>query len=339
MSFTSVSTGLMALLLTLVALPAHAGKKKSSPAPTLSAEFPFESKYVDVLGSKMHYVEEGEGDPILLIHGNPASSYLWRNVIPHISGQGRVIAVDLIGMGMSDHPDIDYRYDDHYRYLEAFVDELGIDQNLTLVIHDWGSGLGFRYAHQHPDDIKGIAFMEGLIGPMTWKTFPKEFRTPIRMFRTPGLGNFMSGPANLFVNMMLPKATHGELSDEAHDYYKALYPTVKSRRPLGQWPREIPINGKPADNHETMSAYHEWLQVTPVPKLLIHADPGSIITPVELAWCRENLSNLETVDLGEGIHFFQETYPDEIGAALSEWHASLEPPVSDPGPSEKPPAP
>ena len=264
----------------------------------ISADFPFESKFLEVHGSKMHYIDVGEGDPILFLHGNPTSSYLWRNIIPHLSGQGRCIAVDLIGMGKSDHPDIPYRYDDHYRYVCGFIDALDIASNLSLVIHDWGSGLGFRYAHEHESRIKAIAFMDAMIGPITWGAMPADFRRAIRMFRLPFVGWLMASVLNLFVKQMLPRATHAGISPKAQAYYESDAPNIASRKAIRQWPREVPISGVPADNHGVIAAYHEWLTETPLPKLLFYASPGAIIKKEELAWCRENLSNLETVDLG-----------------------------------------
>ncbi len=165
----------------------------------ISAAFPFESKFVAVHDSKMHYIDVGEGDPILFLHGNPTSSYLWRNIIPHLSGQGRCIAPNLIGMGKSDHPDIPYRYDDHYRYVSGFIDALDIGSNLTLVIHDWGSGLGFRWAHDHEGSVKAIAFMEAMIRTMSLDDMPGSLRVAFRMMRAPVLGWLMISVANIFI--------------------------------------------------------------------------------------------------------------------------------------------
>ncbi len=290
---------------------------------TPSAAFPFESSYVEVLGSKMHYVDVGEGDPILFLHGNPTSSYLWRNIIPHLSGQGRCIAVDLIGMGRSDHPDIPYRYDDHYRYLSAFIDALGIGSNLTLVIHDWGSALGFRWAMEHEHASRGIAFMEAMVRPMSISDMPGPLRVMFPVLRTRLMAYLMVSVANVFLNQMLQDLTHAKLSREALAFYKSAFPTVASRKAVEQWPREVPLDGKPADNADMVERYRAWLRSTPVPKLLFYGDDGVAIKAPEVAWCRENLSNLDLVELGAAKHFVQETHPDRIGRELSKWFTGL----------------
>ncbi|HZA69335.1 MAG TPA: haloalkane dehalogenase, partial [Nitrososphaeraceae archaeon] len=171
----------------------------------ISAEFKFESNYVEMLGSKMHYIDEGEGDPILFIHGNPTSSYLWRNIIPYVEPYGRAIAVDLMGMGKSDKPDIDYRFVDHAKYLEAFIEKLGL-KNITLVVHDWGSALGFNYAMRHEDNVKGIAFMEAFLMPLTWDGFPNNAKKIFQLIRTPDVGYDLIVNKNFFVEQLLPSA-------------------------------------------------------------------------------------------------------------------------------------
>lgn len=291
-------------------------------SPTISAEFPFESHYVEVLGSKMHYIDEGEGDPILFIHGNPTSSYLWRNIIPYVSDDGRVIAVDLIGMGKSDKPDIDYRFVDHAKYLEGFIEELEL-KNVTLVIHDWGSGLGFNYAMQHEDNIKGIAFMEAIIMPEKWDEFPAEFREIFENFRTPGIGEEMIMTQNIFVEQMLPGGILRELSEAEMNQYREPYPTAESRKPVWMWPNEIPIDGEPADVHKIVTDYNQWLQETEIPKILFYVNPGAILPAPMVEWSEANLKNLETIYVGEGIHFIQEDHPDEIGQGLAEWYQGI----------------
>ena len=240
-----------------------------------------------------------------------------------MSGQGRCIAPDLIGMGKSDHPDIPYRFDDHYRYVSGFIDALGIGSDLTFVIHDWGSALGFRWAHEHESSVTGLAFMEPIIRPLTWETMPADFRKAFRMMRAPGLGWLMISVGNLFVKKMLPDATHRELGPQAHAYYASAFPTVGSRKAVRQWPLEVPISGKPADNVATIQAYADWLTRTDLPKILFYGSPGAILTETQLAWCREKLPNLQTVDIGAAIHFVQEDNPEQIGSELSKWFAAL----------------
>lgn len=302
----------------------HAGDSSVPVASeAVSSAFPFESRYVDVLGSRMHYIDVGEGRPILFLHGNPTSSYLWRNIIPHVSGQARCIAVDLIGMGKSDHPDIPYRYDDQYRYLCAFIEALGIGTDLTLFVQDWGSGLGFRWAHEHAEDVRAIAFMEAMVRPLSYSDLPGSLKLAMRLMRTSLFNWLLVGVANLFLRKLLPDLTYRELSPEALAYYRAAFPTVASRRAVRQWPREVPFDGKPADNYAVVMAYVDWLTRTDIPKLLFHGDDGVAIKAPEVAWCRDNLSELQVIDLGPGKHFLQETHPHAIGEELSAWYASL----------------
>jgi haloalkane dehalogenase len=288
---------------------------------TISADFPFESKYLEVHGSKIHYIDEGEGDPILFLHGNPTSSYLWRNIIPYLVSQGRCIAPDLIGMGKSDKPDLDYTFFDHVKYLEGFIEKLGLT-NVTLVIHDWGSGLGFHYAMRHESNIKGIAFMEAMMKPFEWKTFLSDQKVGFRLFRSP-LGWFMISVMNMFLTQILPQMIVRKLSTEEMDYYKAPYKTIKSRKPVRQWPIEIPIDGKPPKVHDAISSYSQKLQASDLPKLLFFATPGMAMDIKMLAWCKQNLKNLELVDIGDGLHFIQEDNPHLIGEELAKWHQNL----------------
>ena len=288
----------------------------------ISAAFPFESKYVEVHGSKMHYIDEGAGDPILFLHGNPTSSYLWRNIIPYLTPHGRCIAPDLIGMGKSDKPNIPYRFFDHYKYVEGFIEKLGLS-NVTLVIHDWGSGLGFHYAMQHESNIKGIAFMEAIVRPSKWSEFPRDFKMGFKLFRTPGVGWFMISVMNMFVKQILPQAIVRDLSDEEKAYYGSPYPTIASRKPVRQWPCEIPIDGTPADVHQAVEEYNRKLQESDLPKILFHATPGGIIGAETVQWCKDNLKNLRCVDIGKGIHFVQEDNPSLIGEELAKWYQGL----------------
>ena len=285
---------------------------------TISAEFPFKSNYANVLGAKMHYVDEGQGDPILFLHGNPTSSYLWRNIIPYVTDHGRAIAPDLIGMGRSEKIDSAYRFHDHYRYLEAFIDELDL-KNITLVIHDWGSGLGFHYAKENPDRVKAIAFMEAMIRPLNWSDFPVAFGIIFRMMRAPGLGWLFTVAANGFIKQIMPQSIVRKLSKAEKDAYARPYPTFASRQPIRQWPLEIPINNNPSEMYKLISEYSQWLQTTQTPKLLFYAQPGGLI-PKEIAqWCEQTMPNLITRDIGPGLHYIQEDNPHFIGEELARW--------------------
>jgi len=287
----------------------------------ISAAFPFESKWVGVNGSRMHYVEEGEGEPVLFLHGNPTSSYLWRNIIPHVSPFGRCIAPDLIGMGKSDKPAIEYRFVDHAKYLDGFINALGL-RNITLVIHDWGSALGFHYARRNEGNVKGIAFMEAIVRPLTWDEWPEQAKAMFQAFRTPGTGEQMIMDNNMFVEATLPGAMLRKMSDEEMNRYREPYPDRESRRPLWRWPNEIPIDGEPADVHEIVQAYSEWLGKSPVPKLLIWAQPGAIMRELR-GWCEKSIANLKIVEVGPGVHFLQEDDPHGIGEAIAAWLRDL----------------
>ena len=285
---------------------------------SISADFPYKSNYVEVKSAKMHYVDEGAGDPILFLHGNPTSSYLWRNVIPHLTKHGRCIAPDLIGMGKSDKPDIDYRFFDHADYLDGFIQALGLT-NITLVIHDWGSGLGFHYAHRHPENIKGIAFMEALVMPTpNWEVMG-EGGEIFKAFRTPEVGYDLLVNKNMFIEQILPGGIIRKLTDEEMNIYRAPYLDPAARKPIYQWPSEIPIAGSPADVQEAVAAYNQWLQESDLPKLLIYATPGAILTEPAVGWCKQFIRNLESVDIGEGNHYLQEDNPHAIGSELANW--------------------
>lgn len=288
-------------------------------------DFPYIPRYAEILGSRMHYVEAGEGDPIVFLHGNPTSSYLWRRIIPHLLPHGRCIAVDLIGMGKSDKPDIGYRFFDHYRYVETFLDSLGL-RDITFVLHDWGSALGFYYAMKHEDRVKALAFMEAIVRPLSWEEWPEQARQLFQAFRTPGMGEQMILEQNMFVEQVLPGAILRKLSDDEMARYRRPYPDPQSRRPTLQWPREIPIDGEPADVAEAVQSYSEWLKRTPTPKLLLWAEPGAIMRNL-VRWCEESFPNLKSVNVGPGVHFIQEDRPNEIGQAIAGWL----PTVTQPG--------
>ncbi len=288
----------------------------------ISAAFPFESKYIEVEGSKIHYVDEGTGDPILFLHGNPTSSYLWRNIIPYAAKVGRAIAPDLIGMGKSDKPDIEYRFFDHVRYIDAFIEQLGL-QNITFVIHDWGSGIGFHYASRHEGNTKGLAFMEAILPMQSWDAFPEGARDLFKSFRTKDVGEDLLIKKNVFVENVLPGSVVRTLTGEEMDRYREPYKEEAARKPVWRWPNELPIEGKPADVWEAAVAYHEWLQRTEVPKILFHATPGAIMQAPLVKSLESTLKNLKTVDIGPGVHFVQEDNPHKIGEELAKWYQGL----------------
>ena len=290
---------------------------------SISADFPFQENYVEVHGSKLHYVDEGAGDPILFLHGNPTSSYLWRNIIPYVSTKGRAVALDLIGMGRSDKPDLDYRFFDHVKYVEGFIEKLGLE-NITFVIHDWGSALGFRYAMRHESNVKGLAFMEAILLTVpSWEMFPAGFRQMFQAFRTPEVGWDMIVNKNFFVEQVLPGGIVRKLTEEEMNRYREPYREPASRKPLWRWPNEIPIAGEPADVVEAVNTFNAKLQQSALPKLLFHATPGALLPAPLVDWCRQNLKDLKTVDIGSGTHFLQEDNPHLIGQELAAWYNRL----------------
>ena len=272
-----------------------------------------------VLDSTIHYEEAGQGRPIVLLHGNPTSSYLWRNVIPGLAGEGRCLAPDLIGMGRSGKPSIAYHFADHARYLDAWFDALDL-RDVTIVGHDWGGALGFHWATRHPDRVAGLAFFETIIRPLSWEEWPENARGIFQGFRAPGKGEELVLERNMFVEAVLPGAVITPLSDETMAAYRAPFATAESRRPTLQWPREIPIDGEPADVVGIVEAYDRWLASTPdVPKLLLTFDPGAIMSPAVLDWCRSTIAGLEVEPAGRGSHFAPEDQPEAIAGAVSAW--------------------
>jgi len=286
----------------------------------------YEKKRVTVKGLEMAYVEVGQGDPILFLHGNPTSSYLWRNVIPHLESLGRCIAPDLIGMGDSDKlpdsgPD-SYRFVEHREYLDAFYEAIGLGSSVTLVIHDWGSALGFDWASRHRDDVKGIAYMESIVQPVTWDEWPNAVKPVFQAFRSPA-GEEMILEQNAFIELVLPGAIARKLTDEEMAVYRRPFAEAgESRRPTLTWPRQIPIEGEPADVVEIVSSYGKWLAGSDSPpKLFIDAEPGAILRGAARDFCRSWPNQQETKVAG--VHFVQEDSPDEIGTAIADWYRSL----------------
>jgi haloalkane dehalogenase len=282
-------------------------------------------KYLDVKGSRMAYVDEGEGDAIVFAHGNPTSSYLWRNVMPHLEGMGRLVAADMIGMGGSDKlspsgPDR-YNYAEQRDYLFTLWDSLDLGDNVILVLHDWGSALGFDWACRHRDRIQGIAFMEALAAPSRWTEFSDDVVNLFQGFRSPA-GEHMVLDQNLWIEGVLPALIQRQLSDEEMDHYRQPFASPgEDRRPTLSWPRNLPIDGEPADVVAVVNEYGKWLAESDVPKLFINAEPGEIINERVREIIRTWPSLTETTVSGR--HFIQEDSPEEIGQAIARFARGL----------------
>jgi haloalkane dehalogenase len=273
----------------------------------------------------MAYVEAGEGDPIVFLHGNPTSSYLWRNVIPHLSDQGRCVAPDLIGMGDSEKLDDSgpgrYAFAEHARYLEALLNGLGINENVTLVVHDWGSALGFDWANRHRDAVAGIAYMEALVRPLSWKEWPERMRPVFEMLRSDA-GDKAVLEENFFVEKMLPMSVMRRMGDAERNAYRRPFAAAgEGRRPTLDWPRQIPLDGEPPEATERIAAYADWLAQSEVPKLFVNAEPGAVLTGPMRDFARTFPNQTEVVV--RGMHFIQEDSPNEIGRAIAEWRRKL----------------
>lgn len=290
-------------------------------ATAIGAADPHPRKRVAVLDSHMSYVDVGEGDPIVFLHGNPTWSYLWRNIIPHVAGLGRRLAPDLIGMGQSGKsPGGAYRFADHARYLDAWFEALGLTRNVLLVLHDWGSALGFHRASRYPEQVRGIAYMEAIVQPRTWADFPPARDEIFRALRSEK-GEQMVLDANFFVETVLPHSVNRKLSREEMDAYRAPFSGREERLPTLVWPRELPIEGEPADVTRVVEDYGNWLAHSNVPKLFIAAEPGALIGPRAREFCRTWPNQREVAV--KGIHYVQEDSPHEIGEALHAFVRSL----------------
>tara|TARA_Y100000768_G_C23864531_1_gene627380 strand:- start:219 stop:1031 length:813 start_codon:yes stop_codon:yes gene_type:complete len=268
----------------------------------------------------MAYCEIGEGDPIIFQHGNPTSSYLWRNVMPHLENKGRCIAIDLIGMGDSEKLDDEgentYSYHVHKKYFDRCLEELEINQNVTLVIHDWGSALGFHWAQENPDKVKGICYMEGIVTPLIWDDWNQDGRGIFQGFRSDA-GEEMILKKNLFIEAVLPASIIRNLNDEEMNEYRRPFQEAIARRPTLDWPRHIPINDEPPEMVKIVSSYEKWMSENDLPKLFINADPGTILVGRQREICRKWKNQIEITV--KGAHFIQEDSPNEIGRAINEW--------------------
>ncbi|TNE33680.1 MAG: haloalkane dehalogenase [Alphaproteobacteria bacterium] len=286
----------------------------------MTAATKYKKKTATIRGHKMSYVEEGEGDPIVFLHGNPTSSYLWRNIMPHLEGRGRLIAPDLIGMGDSeklhDSNAESYTFKEHRTFLDDLLSYLMVDKNVTLVIHDWGSALGFDWAFRNQGAMKGIIYMEAIVKSIpSWDDWPEDARNIFQAFRSPA-GEELILEKNIFVERVLPGSVIRKLEEEEiREYNRPFRKAGEDRRPTLTWPREIPIAGEPEEVVEIVNDYSAWLSSdADLPKLFINADPGSILVGPQRDFCR-SWPNQQEVTV-KGLHFIQEDSPDEIGAAI-----------------------
>ena len=291
----------------------------------LSETMSYEKKFVSVKGKQIAYVEEGSGDPIVLLHGNPTSSFLWRNVIPELVESGRVIVPDLIGQGdseklpASEGPER-YTLEVAYSYVDGLLESIGANENVTLVIHDWGTGVGFLWAMRHPAAVKGVAYMEGIVKPVSWSDWPESAVGIFKGFRS-DKGEDLILNRNMFIEGVLPSSVIRPLSNTEMDAYRAPHLETDDRQPLLNWPRQIPIEGEPEDVVALVNEYGAFMAASDMPKLFINADPGSILVGAQREFCR-SWPNQQEVTV-KGLHFIQEDSPVEIGQAVANWLKAL----------------
>ena len=291
----------------------------------LSETMSYEKKFASVKGKQIAYVEEGSGDPIVLLHGNPTSSFLWRNVIPELVESGRVIVPDLIGQGdseklpASEGPER-YSLEVAYSYVDGLLESIGANENVTLVIHDWGTGVGFLWAMRHPAAVKGVAYMEGIVKPVSWSDWPESAVGIFKGFRS-DKGEDLILNRNMFIEGVLPSSVIRPLSNTEMDAYRAPHLETDDRQPLLNWPRQIPIEGEPKDVVALVNEYGAFMAASDIPKLFINADPGSILVGAQREFCR-SWPNQQEVTV-KGLHFIQEDSPVEIGQAVANWLKAL----------------
>ena len=292
----------------------------------ISADFSYELHKVDVLDSTMTYVDTGphqSGSVCLFVHGNPTSSYIWRNIIPHISPTARCIAPDLIGHGHSGKPEgLEYRFSDHQRYLQAFLDAVLPQGQIVLILHDWGTILGLDWARRNESRVLGLALMELVFVIPSWEAFPEAGRSKFQAFRDPEVGRKLLIDDNAFVEQLLPSMVVRKLTEVEMNHYREPYKLKASREPLWRWPNEIPIAGSPAYMVETVSVIHDWLKLTKLPKILFWATPGELVSKEKVDQYAQTWKNLHSVDIGPGYHYVQEDNPHLIGDEIGKWLAS-----------------
>jgi haloalkane dehalogenase len=285
--------------------------------------FPFPSRFIEINGSQMHYINDGKGKNLLLLHGNPASIYIWRNIIPRLSKNYRVIAVDLIGFGKSEKPDIEYSFEDHYSCIRDFIMKMKLDE-VVLVMHDWGSAIGFHFAKENPELIKGLAFFESLITPLPGlDKWPEQSREAFKIYRSERGWDSIVNDNDLIENR-LQEGIIRKLDPIELNSYREPFENPSSRKPLWKWPNELPINGKPAHVARIQSEYLHFLVESDLPKLLLFANPGVLTPESVVSWCQANMKHLETIYLGEGLHNLQEDLPFQISEALLPWLSKIQ---------------
>jgi len=290
----------------------------------ISATFPYHKQRQQVFGLEMAYVDEGRGDPIVILHGNPTSSYLWRNVIPFLEGFGRCIAPDLIGMGDSvklpNSGPASYTFGEHRRFLDALLEQLDVRERVTFVVHDWGSALAFDWAYRHPEAVKGLAYMEAIVTVGNWNEMSERGRTIFQALRSPA-GEQMVLEQNSFIEVNLPATIQRTLTEEEmNEYRRPFAEPGEGRRPTLSWPRQLPFDGEPADVTEIVTTYRAWLSRSSIPKFFIHTDPGTM-SPSALAVCRA--WPMQSEMSVRGLHYPQEDSPNEVGQALVNWMQTL----------------
>jgi len=294
--------------------------------PPQSDDFPYDSHYVPVGNSDIHYIDETvhrtDNTVFLFLHGNPTSGYLWRNIIAQLKTVGRCVAPDLVGFGKSGKPDIDYSFEDHYEYIRNFILKLNL-KNIVLVVHDWGGAIGFHFARQHPDRIRGIVFMETFYKPMEWNSLDPFARWLFRKFRDPKWGHCLNGRLNLFLKFILPFSMYHRLSKTEKKIYNQPFLTSESRKPVVRFPQELPFQGTGTKNEEIAKRYFSWLQQTNIPKLLLYARPGVQIKEENVIELKYKLPNLTARYIGKGKHFIQEDQPKAIATELKIWYRNL----------------
>lgn len=321
-NFAKVAISALMLMSGVAAGAAEGAPPFKLPVPVVSENLIIPRAEIAVLDSTMSYLETGTGAPVVFVHGNPSSAYLWRNVMPFVVADHRAIAVDLIGMGWSGKPDITYTFADQYRYFEAFIDAMGLEK-ITLVGHDWGGAIVWEYSRLHPDRVVRLAFMEAVLPPAfpqpSFEATGEEFGGMFRAFKDETIGRKMLIEDNFFVEGVLPQMVNRTLGQEAMDTYRAPFLTEAGRKPVLVWPREVPIAGEPAHSVDLLAGIETFMGETDMPVLLAYAEPGVLVPPASVGWYQDHIRNLETAYIGQGLHFIQEDQPVAIGRALADW--------------------